>query len=295
MALYREFTTQEEIDWEYDPVKPITEPGFFEKIIEGRKIQSATARKDLGKAISDVKYGPTVMEKLDIFPAEQPNAPIVVFIHGGYWFDFRLVKENYIWVARGLRAHGFTTVVIDYDVCPAVTIDEITRSCRAAVAWTYDHATEFGGDPNRIYVTGNSAGGHLTAMLAVTDWVGAYGRPADLVKGGCPISGLYDLEPFPYSWLQPKLQLTGQQVRRNSPILHVPDSPCPLLVSWGNDETAEFARQSTAFSEAWIAKGGTAPLLPQIGKNHFYANDGFFDPDSSLCRQVVDHADSCWK
>jgi len=288
MSLYRDFTTQEQIDDEYRPEARISDPHAFDKLIARRRLLSDEARQQLTR-VADLRYGPTLIEKLDVYPAAQPNAPIAVFIHGGYWFDARLTKETYIWTAKGFHGHGVTTVVIDYAVCPLVTIDEIVRQCRAALAWIYTHAADFGADRERIYVTGNSAGGHLTAMLALTDWEGTYGLPGNLIKGACPISGLYDLEPFPYSWLQPKLQLTGQQVRRNSPLFHVRRTGIPMLISWGADESAEFWRQSEAFHAAWTASGNPGELLPQIGANHHHANAGFGDPDSAFCRQVVAH------
>lgn len=293
MALYREFSTQEELDWEYKPEIRIEDPKFFDKIIEGRRAQSEEAKRQL-KRVADISYGPTVLEKLDIYPAKDPGAPIVIFIHGGYWFDGRLRKENYVWVAKGFFGHGVTTVIIDYDVCPKVTVDEIVRSCRAAVAWVYRNAETFGGDRSRLYVTGNSAGGHLTAMMAVTDWRSDYDLPMDVIKGGCPISGLFDLEPFPYTWLQPKIQFNGQQIKRNSPILHVPKNAIPLLVSWGAKESKEFWRQSEAFARQWESQGNRVQLHPQEDRDHFTATSGFADPQSPFCRLVIEHMQSCW-
>ncbi|MEQ1955410.1 alpha/beta hydrolase [Mesorhizobium sp. CN2-181] len=293
MPLYRQFNTQEELDWEYRPEIRIDDSKAFEKIIAQRIARAEEARATL-KRTADVHYGPTRMEKLDIYPAADPGAPVVVFIHGGYWFDGRLKKENYIWVARGFVARGVTTVIIDYDVCPKVTVDEIVRQCRAAVAWVYRNAETFGGDCSRLYVTGNSAGGHLTAMMAITAWAGEYMLPANTVKGACPISGLYDLEPFQYTWLQPKIQFNGQQIRRNSPILHVPENAIPLLVSWGTEESSEFWRQSEDFAAAWQAKGNTVELHPQQDGNHFTAIDGFADPDSEFLDKVLSHMRSSW-
>jgi len=293
VSLYYQFNTQAEIDEQYDPERRAGDPNAFNKVIEGRVALSERARKEL-TGMLDVAYGPTVAERLDVYPAAVRNSPIAIFIHGGYWFDARLTKDKYIWIASGLAKHGVTTVVIDYAVCPGVTIDEITRQCRAAVAWVHRNASGFGGDPERIYVTGNSAGGHLTAMVAITDWTGEYGLPVDTVKGGCPISGLYDLAPFPYSWLQPKLQLTWAQVHRNSPLMHIAPGHPPLLISLGGDESPEFHRQSEAFHREWQVAGNASRLLSQPGCNHWTALAGFGDPDSEFLRAILAHMQDCW-
>ena len=179
------------------------------------------------------------------------------------------------------------TVLVNYALCPKVAIDEIVRQVRAAVVWTYGNATSFGGDPERIHVAGHSAGGHLTAMLLTTDWQGDYGLPKDIVKGACAISGLFDLAPFPYTFLQPKLQLAWDQALRNSPILHLPDEAPPLIVAYGEDESPELRRQSEDFFAAWRAKGLTGDLLPLPNKNHYDVIDGFLDAGSPLCSAIL--------
>jgi arylformamidase len=235
----------------------------------------------------DVSYGPTRAEHLDIFPAEQPNAPILIFLHGGYWCS--LSSKEYSLVAYGPVSAGVTTLVVNYALCPHVTIDEIVRQCRAAIAWTYHNAASFSSDPDCIYVAGHSAGGHLTAMALLTAWKADYGLPPDIIKGGCAISGLYDLAPLPYTFVQPSLQLTWDQILRNSPILHLPTAAAPLLVSYGGQEPNEFRRQSDDFLAAWLEKGLDGTFLPQPDKNHFNAIDGFTDATSPLCRAVLRH------
>jgi arylformamidase len=178
-------------------------------------------------------------------------------------------------------------MVTNYALCPAVTIDEIVRQTRAAVAWTYENAPSFDGDPERIHVAGHSAGGHLVGMLLATDWPGDYGLPADIVKGATAISGLFDLAPFPYTFLQPKVQFTWDQVQRNSPILHLPDAAPPLLVAYGEDETHEFKRQSEDYLGAWKAKGLPGERLVLPGKNHFDVIDGFLDAGSPLLSRII--------
>lgn len=293
MALYRNFNTQEELDWEYRPEARIEDPLAFDKVIAERLAWSAEAKKKLARRQADIAYGPTLIERMDFYPVAG-GGPAMVFIHGGYWFDARLRKENYIWIAKGFNDAGVNVFIIDYQVSPIVTVDEITRQCRAAIAHIHRNAATYDIDPARLHVTGNSAGGHLTAMVAVTDWVGDYGLPADVVRSGYPISGLYDLEPFQWTWLQPKIQFNGQQIRRNSPMFMVRENLPPLLISWGGEESAEFWRQSEDFGAAWAAKGNSMVLHPQEGCNHYTATSGFADPSSAFCTMVLDHMEKSW-
>jgi arylformamidase len=124
-------------------------------------------------------------------------------------------------------------------------------------------------------------------MLLATDWTGDYGLPSGIIEGATAISGLYDLAPFPYTFLQPKLQLTWDQVRRNSPILHVPDAAPPLLVAYGEDETDEFKRQSEDFLGAWKENGLDGGRLVLPGKNHYDVIDGFLDAGSPLLTEIL--------
>ena len=268
MRLYREFETQEELDREYNPSLSVPQAGT---IAERWAAESDTAKRFAGAAL-DVRYGPTRAEYLDIFPAGA-GSPVHVFIHGGYWRRFS--ARDFAFLGPLLVGAGFTAVIVNYDLCPRVTIDEIVREVRAALAWTYHHAAELGGDPERISVSGHSAGGHLTAMALATDWAGAYDLPADLIEAALPISGLFDLGPFPYTYLQPALQLDWGQVRRNSPILLQPRHACPVTVAVGGAESEEFRRQSRAYTDHLGSQGRGARYLEIPARNHFDVLDGF--------------------
>ncbi|MDP9411412.1 MAG: alpha/beta hydrolase, partial [Actinomycetota bacterium] len=243
--LYRNFATQEELDAQYDLRTLFPEAANLYEVFCGR--ESGKAREDLTHHL-DVPFGPTLAEHVDLYPAGE-GAPVLVYVHGGFW-ALRTARE-FGFVARGPVSRGVATVVTNYALCPAVTIDEVVRQTRAAVAWAYRNAGSFGGDPERLYVAGHSAGGHLVGMLLATDWPGDYGLPQDIIKGATAISGLYDLGPFPYTFLQPKVQLTWGQVQKNSPILHLPATAPPLLVAYGGHESDEFKRQSEDFLAAW--------------------------------------------
>ena len=280
-ALYRSFRTQAEIDEQYDVEGSVPDFGSY---VDYFVSKSAHIRKRLRPRF-DVPFGPTTSETLDVYPAARPDAPIHMFIHGGYWHS--LSSKEFSFVAEGLVAAGVTVVINNYALCPEVTITEIVRQNRAALAWLYRNAATFGGNRSRLYVSGHSAGGHLTAMLLATDWERDFGLPPDLVKGGTAISGLFDLEPFVHSWLQPTLRLTADEVDRMSPIRHIPDSASPLIVTFGGDESAEFRRQSESFLAAWTEKGLDGRYLDLPGRNHFTVLEDYVDRGSPLCRSIL--------
>lgn len=234
----------------------------------------------------DVAYGPSPAETLDIFPAARPGAPVFVFLHGGYWRAF--TSKEWSWVAEGLVAAGCTAVVVNYALCPAVTVDEIVRQCRSAVAWTLRHIGEHGGDPARVGVGGHSAGGHLTAMCLTADWQAFGVEAVDPLRCAVPISGIHDLAPIARSYLQPQVRLDAGMIERNSPMFAVRRCATPALIAWGERESDEFRRQSTELHAAWLAAGNDGELLALPGADHFSAVDGFTSADSTVVRWIVE-------
>ena len=277
-ALYREFEIQAEIDAQYNPSLLLA---ANDNPMQHYASVAKRARDQL-QGTQDISYGPTLAETLDIFPAAAPHAPVFVFIHGGYWRA--LSSKDFSGVALGLHASGITTVVVNYALCPEVTIDEIVRQTRAACAWVFRNIASYGGDPQRVAIGGHSAGGHLAAMCLQTEWARDYALPQDPFAGAALVSGLYDLNPLRYSHLQPMIQLDDGVILRNSPAFMARPCTTPIWITWGGAETTEFARQSQVFHDAWLAQGNQALLRAQPGANHFNAIHGFEDPGSSLCQ-----------
>lgn len=282
-TLYQQFTTQAEIDAAYNPSL-----GLDSQAIMAHFHQQAELARSTLDYLPKVPYGPTLDETLDIFPAEQAGAPVLVFIHGGYWRS--LSAADFSGIALGPRALGMTVVSIDYSLCPKVGIDEITRQARAAVAWVLRHIDKYNGDPKRVSIAGHSAGGHLAAMCLQTDWVCEYGLPAQPLQAGLLVSGLFDIAPLRYSYLQPMLQLEDGVIRRNSPMFGCQLSPAEVLLTWGGRESSEFERQSTEFLQQWQEVGNTGALLRQADADHFTALHGFEHSDSALCEWLSIHA-----
>lgn len=175
--LYHTFSTQEEIDQEYNP-RFIVEN--TDELIQSYFTESQRVLREYSNR-SAVAYGPTPSETLDIFPAEKLCSPIHIFFHGGYWHS--LTSRDFAFVAEGLVRNGITAVLVNYALCPSVNIDEIVRQSRDAAAWTYRNAEDFGGNPERISVSGHSAGGHLTGMLLSADWGKNYGFTSKFDQG----------------------------------------------------------------------------------------------------------------
>lgn len=287
MRLYRDFTSQEEIDREYNIGEMLPQiPSYIELFVT----ESDRARQELPCSL-DVRFGPTLDETVDVFPSNKANSPVIVFIHGGYWRAHS--SKEFSLVARGLTAHGITVVVSNYSLCPKVTIAEITRQSRAVIAWLHREAASYNADPNRIFVCGHSAGAQQGAMLATTDWRGEYDLPDNTIKGGILISGIYDLRPLRYSWIQPTLLLTHEIIMQQSPCFNIPVSGPPLLVTFGGQEPAEFHRQSETYFDGWQTQQLPGELLVQTDKDHFSILEGLLYADDPFCRTIIDFMKRC--
>jgi arylformamidase len=280
-TLYRDFRTQAEIDAQYNAGAAVPDA---QRHAQRWRDDALRARQTL-RCMPGVPYGPTLAETLDIFPADRPGAPVFVFLHGGYWRAFG--SADFSGIALGLVPAGITTVIVDYALAPKVTLDEIVRQARAAVAWTLRNIDTHGGDAARVAVGGHSAGGHLAAMCLATDWKNDYGLPADPIAAALLVSGLHDLAPLRYSYLQPQIQLDEGIVQRCSPLRHVRACATPVRLVWGADESAEFARQSQAYDTAWRAAGNASEALAEAGANHFTVLDALGDPAGSQARWLA--------
>ena len=273
--------TQSELDAQFNLRSAIPE---FQRYFDNWERRSARVRSHFPSWL-DVAYGDTNAETLDIFYTNQPDAPIHVFIHGGYWQT--MDKSYFSYIAEGLVPAGVTVVVLNYALAPSVGMDEIVRQNRNALTWIWHHAKEFGGDPSRLHISGHSAGGHLVAMMVATNWSDLIDSlPQDLVKGGCAISGLFDLEPLRLSYLNDVLRMDKEIAARNSPIHHIPKLGAPLIISVGSLETEEFRRQSRDFAERWQAKGFQLEVVEMPGFHHFSVIEQLANLNSPLNQAV---------
>lgn len=240
---------------------------------------SATVRRCV-RGVIDQPYGDGPQQTLDIFPAERPQAPVLVFIHGGWWRS--LDKADHSFIAPAFTAAGACVVMPNYTLCPAVTVPDIALQMAQALAWTWRHIARHGGDPDRISVVGHSAGGHLATMVLCGLWQRLDADlPADLVKNALAISGLYELESVSHTpFLQPSLRLTPAQVALASPAW-MPAPRGVLNAVVGANESEAFLQQNRLIREAWGP--ATVPVCEALpGLNHFSVVDALATPGSRL-------------
>jgi arylformamidase len=240
---------------------------------------SADARAKLGGYL-DRRYGEAPGETIDLFPARKGDGTCLFFIHGGYWRS--LDKSDHSFIAPAWVEAGVSVAVVNYDLCPKVGVDEIVRQMLRASRWLWLHAGDYGIDEKRLFVSGHSAGGHLTAMMMAALWPIFDRRlPANLFKGALAISGVYDLRPIvEVPWLNADLKLDEAAARRLSPAFMPAASRSPVITCVGADESSEFRRQNALLGERWKSVHAGDVTVP--GAHHFSVVDGLGDPSSAL-------------
>jgi len=223
-------------------------------------------------------YGPSEIEKLDIFKTARPNAPVMVFIHGGAWRngtakDFAFQAELY------LNA-GVNLVIVDFAQIQDTggNLMPMAQQVRSAIAWVYKNSASFGADPEKFYVSGHSSGAHLTGCALVTDWVKDFGLPANFIKGGLLVSGMYDLKPVRMSKRSEYVNFTDEIEQSLSSQRHLDKLRAPIIVAYGTCETPEFQRQNRDFAGAVKAAGKPVELIVGEGFNHFEMQETLGNP-----------------
>ena len=220
-----------------------------EQLIKRRIRDSERARQRIGDP-ERAAYGAAEIEQLDIYRTGRAASPVFIFIHGGAWRSGR--SRDFVTPAEMFTTAGAHYVVPDFawvqDVGGSLIVlaDQVCRT----VAWVHRNAADFGGDPNRLYLGGQSSGGHLAAVALTTDWQRNFGLPADIIKGGMCISGMYDLAPVRLSARSAYDKFDEAMVAALSPICHLEQLHAPLVVAYGTCETPEFQRQNREFATA---------------------------------------------
>jgi arylformamidase len=252
----------------------------YPEIMAGWERDAATYRAArAGRTTLGIAYGPHERQKIDLFHPDEPDAarPLVLFIHGGYWRS--LDRSLFSHLAAGANAHGFPVALPGYRLCPEVTLPDIIDDVRAACLFLWQ---EHG---RRMVAAGHSAGGHLAAAMVATDWE-RLGAPADLVRRGLAISGVFELAPLLSTSINQSLHLDAAVADAVSPA-YWPVPEGSSLEAWvGADESSEFLRQSRFVAERWAAAGAATRYVVLPGLNHFTAPDPLADPGSDMTQAL---------
>ncbi|HSI60116.1 MAG TPA: alpha/beta hydrolase [Ideonella sp.] len=277
------FDGRERRDFEYNARNTVPDFTVFTRQYTAL---TAAAKGKLGGHF-DLAYDAASRQTLDLVtgPAGDHPKPVLVFIHGGYWRG--LSKHEAAPMAEAFVKAGVAVAAVDYGLAPATSLAEIVRQNRAAVAWLYHHAGDYGLDPRRIHVAGSSAGGHLVGMLLAPGWHAGFGVPQDVIRGATTLSGLFDLQPLVASHINEWLRLGLPEARALSPLWNLPAGGCPLLLAVGALETQGFQRQTAAYAQAWREAVGPADVMTVPERHHFDIVLDLADENSALARAVL--------
>ena len=269
----------ESLELAYNPQKTVKN---FSQFQTHRNARSKECRENM-RSYLDVAYGPGEKHKVDIFPAGE-KSPVVLFYHGGYWRTQD--KANFAFLAGTFVPQGISTVVVNYDLCPAVTLDDVVESARNSVAWTYRSIAEYGGDPARICVCGNSAGAHLCSMIMATNWA-ERGLPQNIVRSAVMFSGIYDPEPARWIPVNEEIGLTQEVAARNNSMALAPSVDCSTWIGAGGLEPWLWLEQTYEYSQH-LRRHGYDPevhILPD--HHHFSIMDEMMEPDGVITQAVL--------
>jgi arylformamidase len=265
---------QVELDASYDQVN--YEP-TIRRVSQRLASSSEAMRARLGSP-QRVAYGPSEIEKLDIYRSKAANAPVFVFIHGGNW-QLGAVKD-YAYPAEMFVAAGAHYIALDFiNVNDAGgDLGVMAGQVRRGIAWVCKNAASFGGDPNRVYIGGHSSGGHLCGVALITDWQREFDLPADVIKGGLCMSGMYEMTPVRLSWRRTYVKFTDAMADAMSAQRHIDKLHTPIVVTYGTFETPDFQRQSRDFAAAVQAVGKPVQLIEAANYAHLEMCESLGNP-----------------
>jgi arylformamidase len=272
--------TPEEHEHQYNPQCAV--PNFKDAQAQ-RDAPNRDAKRAL-RSVLDIAYGAAPLRKLDLYLAERRDAPVHMFFHGGYWRAQD--KANFAFVARHLVGAGITVAIVNYELCPAATLDGVVDSALEVTAWIARNAAAQGGDPTRITLSGHSAGAHLGAAILATDWT-ARGLPPDLVKGAVLISGIYDPTPAQATSVNAEIRLTPELARRHDYERRPPRVRCPSWIIAGGREPWQWIDQSYRYAHHLHRYGLDPGVIVSPGFHHFDIMNQYLDPASDVLRSVL--------
>ena len=263
--------SQTDLDAQLSPSRLVESLDDELALYASRSAQARAAAAGYDGLHEGLSYGAHADEKIDLLlPDSDGLVPLMIYVHGGFWQQ--LSRRESVFAAQGIVARGGAFAAVGYTLAPHASLDDIVLQVRQAVAWLVQNATTFGLDRARIVVSGSSAGAHLAALLLLTDWR-EFALPQPVIAGACLVSGVYDLAAVRESYVNEPLMLDQAQVARLSPLRQISAGEaycgCPLALVYGDNETAEFKRESQCLARQLTASGSPVNALQIAGRHHF--------------------------
>ena len=269
-----------ELEREYSPSSCVDN---FDELVAAYASES-TRSESRARVLKDLSYGAHEDELLDFFPVEDKNAPLHVFIHGGYWQA--LSKNESTFAGADFVDNGIAYAAVNYTLAPHAKIGQMIEQCRRSIQWLYQNASELGFSRDRIYLSGSSAGAQLAAMVLLSAW-NADGLPANSIKGVALLSGIYDMRPLCQTYVNDPLKMDESEALSLSPQFKDLSGLPPAIVCWGENETSEFKRQSQDFALALQQAGNEVESFELSGYNHFDIVHAISDTNTRLGSRVL--------
>lgn len=260
--------TENQLTTAYDDYKSIPN---FDVLLQNNREHAQIVKARL-QPTQNLAYGSEIIQKLDIYaPKNAKKMPVLISIHGGGWTMGS--KNPWAIPAESLMSKGIISVSIDYGLAPQFRMGDIISHVRSAVAWAYKNISQYGGDPNRLYICGVSAGAHLASTALMPNWHKNFDLPNDIIKGLVAMSGIYDLCTLvhaPQTDSQKALQMTLEESRRDSPLYHLPKHSVPSIIAYGEKEPLILYRfEAINYTQELQKTGCNVSLIEVPGANHF--------------------------
>jgi arylformamidase len=274
---------QQDLDEAYDQ----SVYAFNQRFVQQRRDErNELMAKILGKP-ERVAYGSAEIEKVDIYKTKRANAPVMIFLHGGAWRGGTSAQGAYHAEPFVKAGAHFINVEFNNVLETKGDLAPMVDQCRRAVAWVHKNAASFGGDPNALFLSGFSSGGHLGGCVVITDW-DKFGVPRDVLKGAVLGSGMYDLKPVRMSARSSYVKFTDEMEQALSAMRHLDKVDTPLVLTTGLLETPEFQRQSRDFAAALTKAGKPVKLIAAKGHNHFEMGESLSNPYGIMGRAALE-------
>jgi arylformamidase len=260
---------------------------FNQRFVQERRDERNALMAEILGRPERLAYGPAEIEKVDIYKAKRPNAPVMIFLHGGAWRGGTSAQGAYH--AEPFLQSGVHFINVEFNNVLETKGDltPMVDQCRRAVAWIYKNAASFGGDPNALYLSGFSSGSHLGGCVVITEWE-KQGLPRNILKGAVLGSGMYDLKPVRMSARSSYVKFTDDMEQALSAMRHLDKVHTPLVLTIGLLETPEFQRQSRDFAAALTKLGKPVKLIAAKGHNHFEMGESLSNPYGIMGRAAME-------